>query len=240
MKSRKFTLIELLVVIAIIAILASILLPSLNKAKGMAKRISCMNNCKQMGLAFTNYSDSFTGNLPPAYYGAWQPPYLQTVIAADSKMGGSDDWRWYQDGYVPGASYKNSVFGKCPSVQESDNIQNSAVSICQYGANVNGGSAPHSAFVADTVKRTMSMFKRPSSTLLFADGAVTSVKKASWLLLCAICSPTGGSQGQIVDPRHGGGANMVFFDGHAEWRTPRQYESSGSDIWLHNTENRIP
>jgi len=65
--TRGFTLIELLIVIAIIAILAALLLPALARAKQRAERAECLNNLRQLQLAWIMYTDDNSDHLPPNY-----------------------------------------------------------------------------------------------------------------------------------------------------------------------------
>lgn len=132
-----FTLVELLVVISIIAILASILLPALNRARQVALKNSCANNMKHIGLAFGLYIDDYDGYVPPS---SSSVPYAWDRDVYSYMTGGKSapsDWRYTNfDGYrCPGAKAKKEVVPNMFTLQSyaipeaSNNAQPKALSV---------------------------------------------------------------------------------------------------------------
>ena len=233
MKSSRFTLVELLVVIAIIAILAALLLPALNAAKGSARKINCTSNLKQIGMAATQYAGTFDDFIaPPMNNNKSGMAWSQSLYHWDFAYG----TRFMNGALQVSESTFREAFGPswkpfhCPedNVVLEDPAANARRflpprSYCMFRPlfeEVNNAAAPR-----------ISRLSSPSSLYLVADrNPAVSVMAAP---VCGRATSTLGSivyldYGERVGAVHQLYANFLFLDGHAaskkHWN--KQYESS--------------
>lgn len=207
--STGFTLIELLVVIAIIALLAAILFPLFARARENARKTSCLNNMKQIGLGIAQYTQDFDETVPRVWLGAGNGPST------------ASQYKW-MDQIFP--YVKSEQIFNCPSM--SFPVANTAngcttnngyrfKSSCNYGSYA--GSVAYWGLGYGPFARALPDIEDAAGTIFAADGAGDF--QISWQFDTNNPSPNAAANpptlGQ-VRARHLDMANVVFVDGHAK------------------------
>ena len=134
-RSKGFTLVELLVVISIIALLLSILMPSLQKAREQAKRIVCMGNIKQLAIGIVLYAEDNNGKTIGGKIGSTEMNYADESLVWQSPPDRILNHGWLCEyGYIP----KSSVY-YCPSMRHILHKENGEYGWQNWKVSATGG-----------------------------------------------------------------------------------------------------
>ncbi len=208
MKKVNFTLIELLVVIAIIAILASILLPALNRARERGKTISCVSHLKQIGLASSMYSTSYNDYIVPTYFkGTGTATQNWVGLLGVSYMPCSwDDFKTQL-----AADSKFAAVLQCPSEPEAERSAGIGYQMNCYSTY----NEDRYIRLKQTAcrPRKINMIKDPSHSVLFCDGTNKGVFGDHYM---AEMWSTSGPSAYFYYHRHNLHINATLADGHVE------------------------